>query len=282
MERSLLVIPPFRFATVEVEAGAGQQSYGLYRSAYPSLKNIRFLLRLKLTTIVSLLPAEPVRDLTEFCETNGIRNIHFRIDRFTDEVTFTPSVMTQILEILINADNYPLLLHCIDGANNTGLVIMCLRKLQNWAPAPGLAEFARFVPGEVSSAHARQFLNGYHGDIALPSKIPPWLWGGARCSRHPSLTIRQAAGAQSSAVLESGDRGAHGGSYRELEQHKGRAQATATFLHFAQERLGLGSAIRAGGQADDGTPNEVEHASLETLSFTISALALEGRSGTIL
>ena len=46
--------------------------------------------------------------------------------------------MTQILETVINAENHPVLLHCIDGANNTGLVIMCLRKLQNWDPATGV------------------------------------------------------------------------------------------------------------------------------------------------
>lgn len=38
------IIPPFRFATVEVESdAAGGCSHGLYRSAYPSLKNFRFL-----------------------------------------------------------------------------------------------------------------------------------------------------------------------------------------------------------------------------------------------
>ena len=99
MDAELPIIPPFRFAAIEVESDAvGNCSHGLYRSAYPSLKNFRFLLHLKLRTIVSLVPAEPVQDLIEFCDSNGINNVHIRVDKFTDEVTFTPSVMTEILE----------------------------------------------------------------------------------------------------------------------------------------------------------------------------------------
>eukprot|EP01052_Picozoa_sp_SAG31_P059995 SAG31_NODE_19218_length_609_cov_0.858824_1_plen_111_part_10 len=110
MKLQMPIMPPFRFATVEIESDqAGNCSYGLYRSAYPSLKNFRFLQRLKLRTILSLVPAEPVRDLTEFCDRNDIKNVHVRIDKFSDEVTFTASVMTQVLETVIDANNHPML-----------------------------------------------------------------------------------------------------------------------------------------------------------------------------
>ena len=83
------VIPPFRFATVEAGravTGRSAEECGaesLYRSAYPSLRNYRFLLGLNLQTIISLIPSpEPVKDLAEFCDLNLITHMHFQVPRF--------------------------------------------------------------------------------------------------------------------------------------------------------------------------------------------------------
>jgi hypothetical protein len=53
------LVPPLRFSQVEE---------GVYRGAYPSLVNQRFLTRLGLRTIVSLLPEPPTADLLQWCE----------------------------------------------------------------------------------------------------------------------------------------------------------------------------------------------------------------------
>jgi tyrosine-protein phosphatase OCA6 len=47
MESSPLLVPPFRFAAVE---------NGVYRGAYPTLRNLRFLQRLRLATVVCISP----------------------------------------------------------------------------------------------------------------------------------------------------------------------------------------------------------------------------------
>ena len=52
------LIPPFRFSAVEE---------GLYRGAHPTLKNFRFLRRLRLKTIISVTPELPTSDVKEFC-----------------------------------------------------------------------------------------------------------------------------------------------------------------------------------------------------------------------
>ena len=52
------LLPPLRFAIVEE---------GVYRGAYPSLVNLRFLQRLQLRTVVSLLPEAPTPDLLSWC-----------------------------------------------------------------------------------------------------------------------------------------------------------------------------------------------------------------------
>ena len=53
------LVPPLRFSQVEE---------GVYRGAYPSLINQRFLTRLGLRTIISLLPEPPADDLRQWCE----------------------------------------------------------------------------------------------------------------------------------------------------------------------------------------------------------------------
>lgn len=119
----------------------------LYRSAYPSLRNYRFLLGLNLQTIISLVPSsEPIKDLAEFCEMNLITHRHFQVPRFrglctcllhmftpfgtvpcctitltsacSDEVTLTSALISQLLGELVDMDRYPILIHCVDGAHN--------------------------------------------------------------------------------------------------------------------------------------------------------------------
>ncbi len=43
----------------------------------------------------------------------------------------------------IEPSNLPLFIHCLDGANVTGVVVMCLRKLQNWNLSATFTEFTR-------------------------------------------------------------------------------------------------------------------------------------------
>eukprot|EP00455_Lapot_gusevi_P010791 TRINITY_DN14921_c0_g2_i2.p1 TRINITY_DN14921_c0_g2~~TRINITY_DN14921_c0_g2_i2.p1 ORF type:complete len:187 (+),score=21.80 TRINITY_DN14921_c0_g2_i2:279-839(+) len=95
--------------------------------------------------------------------------------------------MAELLSILINTENLPCYIHCTDGANNTGLVLMCLRKLQNWAISLILSEFGRYVR-DVSEES--QFVESFKEEIMIPPAIPRWLWGGQRIPRHPTMRIR--------------------------------------------------------------------------------------------
>lgn len=52
------LIPPFRFAYVED---------GICRGAYPTARNLRFLARLKLRTVISLMPTLPNDEFAAFC-----------------------------------------------------------------------------------------------------------------------------------------------------------------------------------------------------------------------
>ncbi len=86
----MILIPPFRFATVESE---------VYRGAYPTLKNFRFMRRLKLACIVSLIPEAPNADLKAFCDDEKISNVHFKIKKYNEEVNILPEEVTAVLEV---------------------------------------------------------------------------------------------------------------------------------------------------------------------------------------
>jgi tyrosine-protein phosphatase OCA6 len=68
------MIPPNRFGTVNP---------GVYRGSYPTLRNYRFLSRLQIKTIVSLIPETPNADLTSFAQMAGATIVHVPVSRLT-------------------------------------------------------------------------------------------------------------------------------------------------------------------------------------------------------
>lgn len=83
------LVPPLRFSLVEE---------GIYRGAYPSLINFRFLKRLHLRSVVSLLPEEPAQDLLDWCEANRVQCHHRRVAVFKDEVMITHQRAAELLQ----------------------------------------------------------------------------------------------------------------------------------------------------------------------------------------
>jgi tyrosine-protein phosphatase OCA6 len=90
LKGKMLIIPPFRFATVESE---------VFRGAYPTLKNFRFLRRLNLASIVSLIPEAPNADLKAFCEEEKISIVHFKVKKYNEEVNISTEEVSMILDV---------------------------------------------------------------------------------------------------------------------------------------------------------------------------------------
>jgi len=204
------LIPPFRFSTVQ---------QGLYRGAYPTLKNFRFLRRLGLRTIVSVIPEPPTSDLADFCAGEKIALHHFYAEKFTsDNVTVSPTTAAQILELLVQQQNLPLYIHCLDGANVTGIVVMILRKLQNWTKLATVSEFCRQAPSSSLARHGEwllmlavltclpiarftrdhgiekdesEYLAAFSEEIVVTVDAPQWLWNGVRVTKHPTMIVHQ-------------------------------------------------------------------------------------------
>ena len=94
MPAKLDLIPPYRYAMVEE---------GMFRGAYPSSKNFRFLLRLQLQTVVSLVPQAPTAELTEFCAANNINLVHMRVDVYKEKIPISPSGVAHVLSVRFSA-----------------------------------------------------------------------------------------------------------------------------------------------------------------------------------
>ncbi|GBB98152.1 hypothetical protein RclHR1_03150015 [Rhizophagus clarus] len=176
------LITPFRFAIVEDE---------VYRGAYPKNRNYRFLKRLKLKTMLSLVPDPPVPELLEFCRNENIKNIHFQVHKVKDNVPLNYNKVVQLIQIIIDPSSLPVFIHCLDGANVTGLVIACLRKLQMWSISSAMGEFLRYLRGGVISSEESEFVEKFLAEIEIPSTIPSWLWGGhVTFNKHPTLKLK--------------------------------------------------------------------------------------------
>jgi tyrosine-protein phosphatase OCA1 len=145
---TLRIIPPLNFCPVERQ---------LYRSGQPSIINQSFLQDLNLKTILWLASEEPQDDFLEFCsdwniniEFVGIIN-EFNYQHSGQNVTVNPwdslneGTIKKALELIVNRNNYPLLVCCGMGRHRTGTVIGCLRRLQGWNLASVSEEYRRFT-----------------------------------------------------------------------------------------------------------------------------------------
>lgn len=169
------IVPPLRFSLVEE---------GVYRGAYPSLLNLRFLSRLNLRSMVSLLPEPPAPHLMRWCEDNGVRNHFERVAPFKEEVVLTHERAAELLQLLVLPERQPVYVHCLDGVAVTGTLIMCLRKLLTWAPPPMVAEYARFNRDGTEmptppAHHIVSFVHAFKPELELarllPAQLPIWL-----------------------------------------------------------------------------------------------------------
>ena len=93
-----------------------------------------------------------------------------------------------LMEVL-NSENLPLYIHCLDGVDVTSTLIACLRKIQGWKEPAIHDELARGVyastsksagPKESAPKHLLQFVErfGQPDGVLLPQRdrIPGWVW----------------------------------------------------------------------------------------------------------
>mmetsp|Transcript_7513 Transcript_7513/g.21374 ORF Transcript_7513/g.21374 Transcript_7513/m.21374 type:complete len:248 (-) Transcript_7513:278-1021(-) len=161
-----LLIPPFQFSFVEEF---------LYRGAYPTRRNFRFLRRLGLKTIVSLIPKKLSEDLTAFCRDEGIVSHVIMVNQDKGEkLGVGEQDVIRVLELVLDASNYPLYFHSNNGVKLVAPVVACLRKLQGWDLAAIIAEAARITSDSYAS-HVTSFAESFQGQVTMPMCTPYWV-----------------------------------------------------------------------------------------------------------
>jgi len=173
--------PPFRFGVVNP---------GLTRGAYPTLRNFRSLSRLRLRTIVSLIPEPPTEDLKAFAELTGVNIVHIAVPRALQLGSSLQSLLLSAVSVCIDKDKFPVYVHCLDGRRITGLLVLLLRRLQGWLPLSAISEYWRYqslsrapslilVDVEKNAREVENFASEL-SEVVIPEHIPQWLWSGKR------------------------------------------------------------------------------------------------------
>ena len=149
---SMLMSTPFRFGYVEKD---------VFRGAYPQPRNFRWLLRLNLRTILHLTPQPPTEDLYAFCQQHHIQSVHVPVPKPKENVPLTQQQAVQCLSLILNPVNLPVFVHCLDGSNVTGVLIMCLRKFQLWSHQMIYTEFSRYTRQDVPLPEEVDFIERF-------------------------------------------------------------------------------------------------------------------------
>lgn len=171
------VIPPLRFGVVNPS---------FYRGSYPTLRNHRFLSRLRLRTIICLIPEPPNHDLRAFADTLEANIVFLAVNRNSSlSNPALSSNLIQALNICTDTRNFPIYVHCLDGKRICSLLVLMTRRLQGWTPISALSEFWRFqLPSkspisstevEKSTKELQEFVVELNG-VIVTEFIPKWLW----------------------------------------------------------------------------------------------------------
>lgn len=115
---------------------------GLYRSSYPCLAHFAKLEDLGLKTIITFVPEELPLAYGNFISSNGIVHHQIPILANKDPDIYTDAaIVHQVLEIMLDPNNYPMLIHCNKGKHRTGCMTACFRKVCGWTDEAALDEY---------------------------------------------------------------------------------------------------------------------------------------------
>ncbi len=145
-----------------------------------------------------------------------IRLFHFPVPKWKENVCLSTASVIAVLQIITNAENLPAYVHCIDGCNNTSLLIACLRKMQGWTQGPILSEMLRFTSQRAEGGAAggiidaeRMFLDkfNHHGILANPQLPGDKAAGGTGKDAAPTPSSAAGGGGGAGGAAGAGARG---------------------------------------------------------------------------
>lgn len=161
--------PPLNFGVVEED---------FYRSAMPSAQCMPFMERLSIKTILFLSHEEVPRTLINFCEEKGVEIIRPALLDSKSLKCYPPVSEDEILfalKVVLDLSKHPLHMISDLGRHRNGIVVGCVRKLQQWNLTSILEEYRRYAADKVSSLH-EQFIELFDTSLVpIPETRPNWL-----------------------------------------------------------------------------------------------------------
>lgn len=153
---------------------------GVFAGGIPFPNNYEFLKTLNLKTVIVLSPECLDEKTAKFFTDNNIEiiNCHDRInwDDLQGLFPVADEIVTEALQVMSNKDNLPLLVMCRTGTNLTGVVVACLRKLQQWSLAAIVEEYRRFAGLSRLQKQHEQFVQIFDTDlIKITENAPAFL-----------------------------------------------------------------------------------------------------------
>eukprot|EP01134_Creolimax_fragrantissima_P000126 CFRG0126T1 len=150
---------------------------GVYRSNIPYPSNFSFIRKLKLKTVLVLSPERPVRAVTEFFDENGIDVIH--LGKMTwSSASWKPmsdDMLKEGLQYVLDVKRQPIMVTCTFGIYQTGTLVGCLRRLQNWNLNAILNEHNMYG-GERTRYFNVLLIEIFDLDlVTLPLNLPDWF-----------------------------------------------------------------------------------------------------------
>ncbi|XP_038888264.1 tyrosine-protein phosphatase DSP1-like isoform X2 [Benincasa hispida] len=142
-----LFVPPLNFAVVDS---------GIFRSGFPDSSNFSFLQTLGLRSIICLCPEPYPEANMDFLKSNGIRLFQFGIEGSKEPFVNIPDfTIREVLKVILDVRNRPVLIHCKRGKHRTGCVVGCFRKLQKWCLSSVFDEYQRFAAAKARVSDQR-------------------------------------------------------------------------------------------------------------------------------
>ncbi|ORY64203.1 tyrosine phosphatase family-domain-containing protein [Pseudomassariella vexata] len=132
---------------------------GVFRSAFPQTQDYAFLRGLKLKTIVTLVNKDLPEGFAAFMKGSGIKHQIFSMEG-TKKADIPLSMMLNIVSLVTDRRNCPLLIHCNHGRHRTGCAVAVVRKFNGWDTASILNEYAKYAapkPREADVAYISNF-----------------------------------------------------------------------------------------------------------------------------
>ncbi|TVY82453.1 Tyrosine-protein phosphatase DSP1, partial [Lachnellula suecica] len=131
----------------------------IYRGSFPHTQDYQFLQTLGLKTIVSLVNKDFPDEFKAFMKANDIS--HKIIDMpGTKKVAISEAVMHSIMDVVLDKQNYPLLIHCNHGKHRTGCTVAVVRHLHGFEVAEIEREYRKFA-GEKARECDLKYITEY-------------------------------------------------------------------------------------------------------------------------